>query len=372
MIPREQRRFDVWRRKRLTMEILDIISLFTEKSTVNYSIKDTSHGEEDFRQAVFVKLDPPNGQASELPCDLVIKLADNDFTTSERLEVMRQMTLEYRTLGYYCPRIFAALDGTFPDLDYQGRRCIAYAEEYSVYRSAEQFDETLIVGENGYYMFFDDAMLMNARVAAKQFDFTDLPSGYCLFQPFSPSDGVDEVMENAVEWHELAQTLPSRFDEQVGRIWTRYMQNRDELAAYYDQLPTSVFQADLNHTNILLNEQGEFAGIYDFNLCGKDVFLNYLMREVPYICYGKNAERPQKDPVLDSVLHAITVVKEIYPFSDLEKQAALPLWRCLKPLWWTSVQRLKEAMGDEERIRTELDKVEEMQTREIDFAEVMG
>ena len=48
----------------------------------------------------------------------------------------------------------------------------------------------------------------------------------------------------------------------------------------YHKLPTSVFSADLNTSNILLDEQGKFVGVYHFNLCGKDVFLNYLFREI--------------------------------------------------------------------------------------------
>lgn len=346
----------------------EIISIFTDKKIAAHSVKDTSRGKDDFRLAVFVKFEEAE---TDLPYDLVIKLADNDFTTPERLEAMQRTAQEYRKLGYYCPQYFRALDGSFPRIEYQGRSCLAYAEEYSAYRSAEQFDEKQIVGADGYYTYLDDALRMNARIAARYFDFTDLPSAYCLFQKFCASDKMDEVMDNAIVWHDIAQKLPVRFSEQVERIWKRYLQNREELERCYSQLPVSVFQADLNHTNILLDEQGKFAGIYDFNICGRDVFLNYLMREVPYISYGTD-EKTQQDPALDSIIHALTVVKEIYHFSDLEKQAALPLWRCLKPLWWTSIQRLKEAADDTEKIQAALDTVEELQTMEIDFAAAMG
>lgn len=354
------------------MEIINIIAMFTDKKITNYSMKETSHGAADFRFTIFVKLEPEKEAKAKLTNDMVIKLADNDFTTLERLNVMWQTAQKYRDFGYYCPQFLRALDGTFPYVAYQGHNCIAYAEEYSVYQSAEQFDEKLIVGKDGYYTFFDDALLMNAKIATKHYDFTDLPSAYCLFHTFAPSDKNDEVMDNALEWYEIARKLPPEFSEQVERIWNRYLQNRMELAVYYDLLPTSIFQADLNHTNILLNEHGEFVGIYDFNLCGKDVFLNYLMREVPYVCYAPNFFKSSKTTVLDSILHALTVVKDVYSFSDLEKQAALPLWRCLKPLWWTSVQRLRDAISNNEKIQIELDNVEELQTKEIDFAVMMN
>jgi len=31
------------------------------------------------------------------------------------------------------------------------------------------------------------------------------------------------------------------------------------------RLPTSVFQADLNPTNLLVDDKGAFAGVFDFN-----------------------------------------------------------------------------------------------------------
>lgn len=354
------------------MEISDIISLFTDRKIARHSMKDTSRGEADFRLAVFVQFKrEESDEERKVPYDLVIKLADNDFTTVGRLEAMQRMAEEYRRLGYYCPRYSRALDGTFPFLEYNGRRCIAYAEEYSIYKSAEQFEEASITGADGRYLYFDEAMRMNARIAGRYFDFTELPSAYCLFQPFSESDKIDEVMDNAMEWKKTADGLPPQFAEQVERIWNRYMENRNELETYYGQLPTSVFQADLNHTNILLDETGKFAGIYDFNLCGRDVFLNYLIREVPYIDYGQKVDFAQKAPMADRVWHALSVVSEIYHFNELEKKAALPLWRCLKPLWWTSIQSLKEAVGDPDKIQKELDRVEEEQTREIDFEAAM-
>lgn len=240
------------------MEIIDIIAMFAKNKVSNHSTKNTSHGENDFRLAIFVKFGDESENASALPYDLVIKLADNDFTTPERLKVMRRTAQEYANLGYYCPQFFTALNGTFPYIDYQGHHCIAYAEEYSRYKSAEQFDETFITGDNGYYTFFDDAWIMNARIAAQHFDYTDLPSAYCLFDTFSPSDTTDEVMENAMTWYETAKKLPPQFSEQVERIWNRFLQNRNELAQYYNRLPSSVFQAALNKVEELQTKSIDF------------------------------------------------------------------------------------------------------------------
>ena len=41
---------------------------------------------------------------------------------------------------------------------------------------------------------------MTARIAAKRLDHTDFPSGYCLFEAFSPDEATDEVLDNALEF----------------------------------------------------------------------------------------------------------------------------------------------------------------------------
>lgn len=117
-------------------------------------------------------------------------------------------------------------------------------------------------------------------------------------------------------------------------MFARWEENRAALEKCYAGLPTSVFQADLNDTNVLLDDLGNFAGIYDFNLAGKDVFLNYLFREI----YEGSLDEER-----NAILSALKVAAGVYAFSEAEKEAALPLYRCLKPLWYTRVEALKDA-----------------------------
>ena len=63
-------------------------------------------------------------------------------------------------------------------------------------------------------------------------------------------------------------------------IWSRFLANRSSLERLYSQLPVSVFQADLNPGNILLDADMRFAGVLDFNLSGRDTALNVLFREL--------------------------------------------------------------------------------------------
>ena len=96
---------------------------------------------------------------------------------------------------------------------------------------------------------------------------------------------------------------------------------------------------------------GNFRLFYDFNLCGRDVFLNYLMRE-------NEAE---------AIPEALRIAAGVYAFSEEEKAAALPLYRCLKPLWYSAASDLKKAGGDPEKIRQCLDRAERELTAEYDF-----
>ena len=326
-------------------EIAKVFSLFLDEVPAAVQPLDTSHGEEDFRGTFIIETEAGN--------KYVLKLADNDFTFPEKIAVWQRTVEEYRKLGYYCPRIIADRSGSFPMVDYAGHRCAAYLEEFAPYRPAEdRFAENGEETKTPYDTYIRDIWQMTAKIAALYLDYSEYPSAYCLFELFCPSDKTDEVLGNALDWKEYADTLPEEFREQTERIWKLWTDNRAALEKIYPQFPTSVFQADLNSSNILVDEEGRFAGIYDFNLCGRDVFLNYLMREcrsVPEIC------------------KVLEIAAEYYHFSDFEKDTALMLYRCLKPLWYCEVEELKELGDDRKAVRAFLDKTEHMLTDPIDF-----
>ncbi|MBR3129167.1 MAG: hypothetical protein IKF65_01435 [Clostridia bacterium] len=326
-----------------------IFALFFDETPVAVRTIDTGRGEDDFRVTFIVETDAGN--------KVVLKLADNDFTFPEKIAVWQRTVEEYRKLGYDCPRIFTDKAGWFPMVEYNGHRCTAYAEAFAPYRPAEdRFSEDFGQDDALYQSYKRDIWRMTARIAAQYFDYSPYPSAYCLFETFCPSDKTDEVLDNALTWKEYADKLPEAFREQTERIWRLWTDNRAALEPVYRQLPISVFQADLNASNILLDDAGRFVGVYDFNLCGRDVFLNYLMRE--------------SDGV-SGICDALKIAAECYRFSELEKDTALMLYRCLKPLWWSAVKALKDAGNDQTAIRACLDKAERALTEEIDFKTFM-
>lgn len=330
-------------------EIIKIFSQFSDEVPAAVHTIDTSRGETDFRKTCIIE--------TESGGRYVLKLADNDFTFPEKIAVWQRTVEEYRRLGYYCPRIFRDRTGAFPVIRFHGHRCAAYMEEFAAFRSAEdRFSDDFGQDTALYDSYKPDIWRMTARVAAQYFDYTEYPSAYCLFETFCPSDRTDEVLENALAWKECADALPGGFAEQVGRIWQLWTDNRTALEKVYRKLPASVFQADLNASNILLDGEGRFVGVYDFNLCGRDVFLNYLMRE---------------NSGVSGICEALKIAAGSYRFSDIEKDTALMLYRCLKPLWYTRVEKLKKLGNDGSAIQAFLDETEHMLTDRISFRESM-
>ncbi len=333
-----------------TKETENIFRMFSDDALISCRHINTSREDSDFRETIIAETGSGN--------KLVIKLADNDFTFPGKIRMWQKTVEEYLALGYYCPIILCDKTGGFPTVDHKGHRCVAYAEEYSKYALLEErFDGKSDNKCSCYDRYRKDIWRMTAKIAAKHFDYTEYPSAYCLFETFCPSDEVDEVLENALKWKEYADTLPDMFREQVQRIWELWTENRAALEPIYKKLPTSVFQADLNSTNILVDENKRFVGICDFNLCGKDVFLNYLMRE------NYDADFDKEIGVICDMLK---VASEYYHFSDIEKDTTLMLYRCLKPLWYNRLERLKELKNNEE-IKAFLDRTENCLTRDIDF-----
>jgi len=327
-------------------EEAEVIGLFFSDEPVGYEIIPFSRGDEDFREVIIAQW--TSGEKR------VIKLAENGFTSPERIKVWQRCAEEHRRLGYYCPEFICDKNGSFPVVDYKGHRCTVFAEEFSKYPTAEQLEKDKVE----FQSWWDDAITMVARIAAEKLDFAEFPSGYCLFERFSETDKTDEVIEVALDWKKYADTLPVEFHEQVERIWKLWNDNRNALEPIYKTLPTSVFQADINNTNVLMDENGKFVGILDFNLCGKDVFLNYLFRE----CRIE----------VSCVQQTLKTVSAVYKFSDIEKQAAPLIFRCVEPIFYNALDDLKEAGEDKEKIKLCLDRAEHELTADFDFAAYMG
>lgn len=354
--------------------ICEVLSLYRKDVPIEYHTIDTSHGEDDFRQAIFVEW--PDLRS-------VIKIASNGFTTPHRVQGWYDTILKYREMGYYCPAIVPTLNGNVAaELTIDGKPCVVYAEEFSAVKTAEQWGKD-VYRPYDRYVFHDDVFRFLGKVGSAHLTTADFPSGYCILEGFAPGEE-DEIFSNAVEVKEILDSMP-QYRERVAVIWQTYLENKAKLEGIYPKLPTSVFQADPNWCNVLLDEKHRFAGLLDFNLCGQDTVMNVLFRDsftwfyedvFHYVPTGSKysdvfylPEMNQR--ALNSLFQNIRLTKETYAFSKEEIEAALLIYRYMRPLSWAVRNCLSNHKDDANVIEIVLDWIEQEQCRDIDFASIM-
>lgn len=340
------------------MNDTEVFKLYDKQEPLTYEIKDTSHGDADYRRAVFAEW--PDRKT-------VIKITSNDFTTPERVEGWAKTIDEYIAAGYYCPRIIQNRKGAYTaEVLIDDKNCIVYAEEYSKYRAADSFPKSDIT-KGGLHIFADDTIRTIGVIGAKHLTTATFPSGLCILEKFAPSDPCDEVMEESLHFKKVIDDCLPQWKDRFGKIWNLFEENRKKLEKIYPILPASVFQADLNYTNILLDEDKNFVGMLDFNLCGKDTVLNHLFREIllEYDIHGNGIfySKEANDEATDLFLSKVRLVAEVYPFSELEKNTAVLVYRYLRPFWWRPSHEIEKVKGDDQKVCQIFEWVENELTR---------
>ena len=154
-----------------------------------------------------------------------------------------------------------------------------------------------------------------------------------------------------------------------------FYKRQTEFSTVYSSLPTSCFQADLNDSNILLDENNHFVGFIDFNLCGKEPILNYAVREALWgvsdkrLFDEKNSRLYFYDNELDELriklfLENIGYIQENYEFNKLEKEVFPILFRYMNSFWWFHLDEIKLIKEDERKITQLFDWLEYQMTRD--------
>ena len=228
------------------------LTLYYDTEMADVEVKDSSHGDSDFRKAYIV-----NDGTSKM----VIKHFSNSFSNPKRIMGWFRLMDEYRKIGLYCPAIIPNRYGElFHTHTIDDREYYIYAEEFSAFQTAEQLDV-----EKRHYM--PDVLRALGTIASKRLDFLDFPSAYCLLEPFAGEDFTDEETECAMLFVDyIKKNLPG-YLPRAEKLLELFYHNQEECRKIYANLPTSCFQADLNSSNILLDGNLKFVGLFDFNLC---------------------------------------------------------------------------------------------------------
>ena len=336
------------------------LSLYYDTEVTDVEIKDSSHGDNDFRKAYIV-----NDGVSKI----VIKYFSNSFSDQKRIMGWFCLMDEYRKMGLYCPAIIPNRYGellykhTVDDRDYY-----IYAEEFSAYQTADQLDV-----EKRQYM--PDVLRCLGTIASKRLDFLDFPSVYCLLEPFAGVDATDEETECALLFVDyIKKNLPQHLPR-AEKLLDLFYKDQEDCRKIYGALPTSCFQADLNSSNILLDENHKFVGLFDFNLCGKEKILNYAMREALWATYQSCLvdkdnnyifyfDKQLDDLRMRAFLENMSYIQETYTFSEEEKSAFPVLLRYINTFWWYSLSDLEAFGSDDGKVEKMLDWFELQMTRD--------
>lgn len=199
------------------------------------------------------------------------------------------------------------------------------------------------------------------KVAAARLDCCDFRSVYCLLEPYSAEETTDEGTGYAIDFRDFVYKEIPEFRSRMDGLMELFYKNQEELRKVYYELPTSCFQADLNYTNILVDENNSFAGVIDFNLCGREVNLNYAVRAAMWMAYDKRLYNENDEALfyyneeLDEARNAIIInnlklIGESYEYSEKEREAFPVLFRYMNSFWWEILRELKTVKDDESKV----------------------
>lgn len=356
-------------------QVKGIIRLFHKEEPVCWEIREIRLEDEDSRWVVFVDFSEDR---------FVIKIASNDFTWPERIEGWEDIVEAYRDLGYYSPAILKGLNGCYAQKAvFCGKECIVWEEEYAKYPHRDSLDKCLYMDESGNYAYYEEVLAFLGKVARKHYDFFPYASGWARFEPFGLNEETDEVMECVRTFDALVREKAPRYLSRWERIYDLFQENARQLQEIYHELPTSVFQSDHFGDNLLLDKEGHFKGVIDYNLAGRDTFINVVLYTVLFGYHGTGpvVEAPDilpeynpaaQDRVIQDILDAFRRLRRYYAFNEAEAKAALPLYKYISCIEYRQIEAFKKYAEDDGKLNLLFDAMEyELMREEDGFFEAM-
>lgn len=334
-------------------DVKKVISLFHGDAPVSYETKTVRDAENDKRFVIFVTANDKK---------YVIKLACNTFTFPERINGAAWLTEEYLKLGCYSPRYLKSLGGYYAEtVILDGVTFYAWEEEFAKYSFPDSF-----LGGDDVYAFF-------AKVGALGLKGDFGVSGYARLVPFALDEKTDEVSACVDSFDSVVKEKAPEFASRWDKIFSVWKENKEKLSEIYERLPRSVFQADWNRYNVLVDENGDFVGLVDYNICGEDTTLNMAI-SMGLFGYAslhgdENGEIFADDE--ENVRKTLSVFARNYCFSDEEIKAAPILFKYVNSIYYSEYEELCDNICNDEKLRELFDSIEMKLTKEVDFSKSM-
>lgn len=182
----------------------------------------------------------------------------------------------YRSIDVYCPRLIKTTEGTFSfKIEKEGITYTCYIEEKAIYLTQnEEIDIDYV---------FKKEVLEHVGLLARNYsncNLSDKKSMWSIIELCVYDKDIDEKQEN---FNELIECLKSfGYQDLVRTLIEVNEKARLKIKNIMNQLPKCVYQGDLNNSNLLIDEQGHFCGIIDFNMFGTEVNINCFLNESMY------------------------------------------------------------------------------------------
>ena len=292
-----------------TPELDDVKALSSDFGVVKFddvNLIDTSHDLNDVRLNYIIDK------------KLVLRVCNAPDMSENRIDELNRLIERYRESGLKCPKFLKNQNGNY----------FEKWEAYFVYVS-EYIDLPIAVDAK---LENEDALEIEieqfiARFAKKykNCDLIDTMSMYSLFDlsPFDKQNGVDEKQDN---FNHLTKYLVEIGEDKLAdKLTKRNEIIRAELKKVYKSLPHCVFQADENFSNVLVDENGHFAGLIDFNLAGTDVIVNHFANlsgfKYSSVEWGKQTPEEVFEESLKSYRQHIAIMLKEYDATQEELDA---------------------------------------------------
>lgn len=354
-------------------EITKMIAFFHTGEPVSCKAEDTWTEDTDSRTIVYVEY--PEGK-------FVIKAAANGFTTPERVTGWVEMIENYREMGYYCPMLLKSRNGNYAEvLEVQGKSFVVWEEELAKYSLPKNVKDKPRTPDGKRFVYEEELWEFVAKVGQKHFTNTWGDSLYVRLIPVQ-GEKTDEVTECVEKFESLIREKAPKFIGRMERVLELFQENKKKLEQVYFTLPTSVFQADTWNDNVLLDEEGHFRGILDYNLSGKDTMINmafeagwYGSRGVQWPEKDENTvsgmNRKERDAWLTGFMVALRAFRKHYDFTEEEIEATTLLYRYIL-IYYDVNEAVEKHVDDEGKMNLIFDFLEDEFTREdIDFRGAM-
>jgi hypothetical protein len=254
--------------------------------------------------------------------ELAIKVCRNTFTTDYKVSEWKKLCKTYLDLGIYCPQIITSINCTASEtIIIDNEEYLVYAEEIKKYKTYEE-----ISSELDFETIKSDVIESIGKVAANCTYLLPFPSVFCVYDTFDSQDVIDENYQNAESFCKTVKEHFEEYSSYADNIWNLFLLKRKTFEPIHKKLPKASFQSDLNWSNILVDDNMNFAGYIDFNLCGTETVLSYIViSEVcGYMVKKKDIEFLTDENFLkncDNYFYKnIEIIKKHYKFTEFERE----------------------------------------------------